>query len=42
MAYARPDDMPPGDVARPREVQAALADWVEVEPRRWERKMREW
>ena len=27
---------------KPRETQLELAEWVQVEPRRWERRVREW
>jgi len=29
-------------VPEPREVQTALAEWVEVEPRTWVRRVKEW
>ena len=29
-------------IPRPREIQTELAEWVEVAPRCWERKLRQW
>jgi elongation factor P hydroxylase len=31
-----------GDLPKPREKQRDLAEWIEVKPRVWERRMREW
>ena len=42
MAWAELELARSGEVAHRCEVQTALAEWVEVGPRRWERRLRQW
>ena len=42
MYYERWIELRNGDVVVRRENQTELAEWVEVAPRVWERRMREW
>ncbi len=41
MAWGYWFDVDMGKEPEPREIQTELAEWVEVEPRRWVRRMRE-
>ena len=42
MYYERYFKQPSGNVTRKVEKQTELAEWVQVGPRVWERRMREW
>ncbi len=40
MIYEKYGQLPSGTVLRRRELQTELAEWVEVAPRVWERRVR--
>ena len=42
MYYEKFEKLPNGTILRRREVQAELAEWVQVGPRTWVRRVRRW
>ena len=42
MICERFEELPGGNILRHRELQTELAEWVEVGPRCWERRVRKW
>ena len=42
MIYEKFFELPNGTILRRREVLTELAEWVEVVPRIWTRRVREW